>query len=303
MSARIRQLDIEVRGRVLTYLDHPKLAQAAYRAKLLAFARELVRRHALEGLGEAEPFKALHAALYELDVLLEQGCGPGDHNVDELVTLYDGLCDLLYQGNLGLVYDMRGRTHIGRLDPSDVESDGCLALLRAVRTFNPWLGFRFSTYACRSIQRAFHLLGRRRQQQSRLMHEKIRLTQNEEHPEVDATAVPSSDGPGIERLRRILVDNEADLTAAERLVITQRFLVDEGRRPATLNTVGTMLKLSKERVRQIQVSALDKLRHELEVEPGDELPHASGTPVTVTADGPSDASPLLLRHGVNGQAA
>jgi len=303
MSARIRQRDIEVRGRVLTYLDHPKLAKAAYRATLLTLARELVRLHAHEGMSEAEPFKALHAALYELDARLELGHGPGDRDVDELVTLYDGLCDLLYQSNLGLVYDMRGRTHIGRLDPSDIESDGCLALLRAVRTFNPWLGFRFSTYACRSIQRAFHLLGRRRQQQSRLMHEKMRLTQNEEHPDVDTISVPSSDGPGVERLRRILVDNEADLTAAERLVITQRFLVDEGRRPATLNTVGTMLKLSKERVRQIQVSALDKLRHELEVDPGGGLPQASGTSVTVTADDPSDASTLLLRHGVNEQAA
>jgi len=221
-----------------------------------------------EDASEARSFKTLHAALHELALLLEGDAAPDQQEIDRLVALYDDLCELLYQANLGLVYDMRRRTATGRLDPADVESDGCLALLRAVRTFNPWMGFRFSTYACRSIQRAFHLLTRRKFQQSRLMQEKIKRIQDAgPAPEYNLAPV-GSDSPTLDRLRGILVNNEARLTTTERLVITQRFLLGEGRRPATLGAVGRMLRLSKERVRQIQIAALDKLRTVVESELG-----------------------------------
>jgi len=77
----------------------------------------------------------------------------------------------------------------------------------------------------------------------------------------------ASDAPGPDALAEEADDREfrhdvlhsamASLTARERQIIRDRQLTDEG---ATLATLGEQLGISKERVRQIEAQALDKLR-------------------------------------------
>ena len=56
--------------------------------------------------------------------------------------------------NLGLAYTMIAHFRARDFDHDDLLSEAMFALARAVDRFNPWRGFRFSTYACNVIARA-----------------------------------------------------------------------------------------------------------------------------------------------------
>jgi hypothetical protein len=63
-----------------------------------------------------------------------------------------------------------------------------------------------------------------------------------------------------ERLQRILDLEHAALTDVEKSVLSRRFPAQEGRERQTLEDIGRQMRVSKERVRQIQLSAISKLR-------------------------------------------
>ncbi|MGV6850263.1 MAG: RNA polymerase factor sigma-32 [Marinibacterium sp.] len=77
-------------------------------------------------------------------------------------------------------------------------------------------------------------------------------------------AAQSSDGVEAEhdtgKLRGWLVQALGDLSDRERLIVRERRLRDE---PRTLESLGRELGLSKERVRQIEAAAFDKMRNAL----------------------------------------
>ncbi len=76
---------------------------------------------------------------------------------------------------------------------------------------------------------------------------------------VDPTADPSAALTRLFRERSDLVSVLDDLAANERQVLRRRFGL-EGEAPETLEAIGTMLGLTRERVRQIEAAALRKLR-------------------------------------------
>ncbi len=75
----------------------------------------------------------------------------------------------------------------------------------------------------------------------------------------DQTADPSAALTRLFRERTDLVSVLDDLAANERQVLRRRFGL-EGEAPETLEAIGTMLGLTRERVRQIEAAALRKLR-------------------------------------------
>lgn len=75
----------------------------------------------------------------------------------------------------------------------------------------------------------------------------------------------------VEKLREIIARNGASLNAMEQVVIRERFgLGDsdraEGMQPRTLDEVGAIIGVTKERVRQIQNKAMGKIKAVLEAE-------------------------------------
>lgn len=152
---------------------------------------------------------------------------------------------------------MRRRTRLIDVDPDDLTSDGFLTLLQAVTHFDPWRGFKFSTYACTSLVRAYLLLAQRtRRAVARINVLRDEAVANEGRRFGDDREKELL----VDRLRQTLAENTAELTPAERFVVERRLLSRGDSQPETLASIGRMFKLSKERVRQIQLGAIQKLR-------------------------------------------
>jgi len=83
-------------------------------------------------------------------------------------------------------------------------------------------------------------------------------TLEDEGPQAEETVSRDSD---LGRARTWLVDAMGSLNERERMIIVERKLRDE---PRTLESLGSELGLSKERIRQLEAQALKKMRKKLE---------------------------------------
>ncbi|MCG3178023.1 MAG: RNA polymerase sigma factor RpoD [Phycisphaerae bacterium] len=174
--------------------------------------------------------------------------------------------DMLANANMPLVLAMAKRTRLTNLDFPELVSEGNMALLRAIAKFDVSRGFKFSTYACRAILKGF---SRASMRLSRLrerfpaefdpaMEQSDFIQMRRDEVEADCVA----------QLRSIITANAAELTAVEEVVIRKRFALDHAAAaaPQTLDEVGEMIGVTKERVRQIQNKALAKIKEALERE-------------------------------------
>jgi len=160
--------------------------------------------------------------------------------------------------NLALVIAMAKRTKIPDVDFSELVSEGNMALLRAIEKFDVSRGYKFSTYACRVILKSFsRLASKSGTHRRRFGLEFDPSMEPEDQTEQKRQAVQSD---ALSRLHGILLNNHADLIATEQRVIDQRFALTEGGKKKTLAVIGSEMGVSKERIRQIQRSALAKLR-------------------------------------------
>ena len=168
----------------------------------------------------------------------------------------------LVRANMALVLAMARRTRIPNVEFSELVSEGNMALLRSVEKFDASRGFKFSTYACRSILKSFSRLatgtGRYRQ------HFPVEFDPDLERSDYDAQRHEMQRDDSIEALRDILIRNRAKLTDVERTIVMERFAIGSGGKGRTLAEVGKVVGLTNERVRQIQNLALEKIRAALE---------------------------------------
>jgi RNA polymerase sigma factor (sigma-70 family) len=214
-------------------------------------------------------FKRMHACACRMSRMWNRARRPSAAQKKRYLRLhaeYLRIRDVLTNRHLGLVYGLLRRFRTTAVELDDLRSEGLMALLRSVDSFNPWRGFRFSTYACNAILRAFSQAASR---QSRRLPVWLTTMQYE--------GLESSDWPErrnaeeltwlSERLHKALADNRTDLSATERMILEERFLSPDNERPLSLEQLGDRLHLSKERVRQIQQGSLLKLRRALQADP------------------------------------
>lgn len=164
--------------------------------------------------------------------------------------------------NMPLVLAMAKRTRIVGVDHSDLLSEGNLALLRSVEKFDCARGFKFSTYACRAILKSFsRVASRATKYRGYFPVEFDPSIETSDYAEVRRAGIEKD---CVDELRGILGGNMAALNEIERQVIKARFALNEPHvetpRAQTLEQVGELIGVTKERVRQIQNKALAKLR-------------------------------------------
>lgn len=173
----------------------------------------------------------------------------------------------IVRANTSLVLAMARRSRSNGVELGELVSEGNLALLRCVDKFDAARGFKFSTYACRAILASFSRAGAKAARHRTQFPTAF-------DPAMERSDYLESERERIEHecvddLKRILFENSADLSQVERKVLAARFSLDQfgakaGPRRKTLDQVGDLLGVSKERVRQIQNQAMLKLRAVLE---------------------------------------
>jgi RNA polymerase sigma factor (sigma-70 family) len=171
----------------------------------------------------------------------------------------------IVQANIPLVLAMAKRTRLSGLDFNELISEGNFALLRSVDKFDCSRGFKFSTYACRAILKSFSRVALRTSRYRGRFPTEFDPTL-EKSDFVDRKR-DNVEADCVEEIRDILAQNRADLNEMEQTVIRERFALDTGpdqTRPKTLEQVGELIGVTKERVRQIQNKALRKIRAILE---------------------------------------
>ena len=249
----------------------------------------------LTGAEEKVLFHQFNYARYRIwkiqqDVGTSAAKKPTADQAEEVLLWYrkaDLIREQIAETNLALVLAMAKRTRMSEVDFADLVSEGNMALLRAVDKFDAGRGYKFSTYACRAILKAFSRQGMKlskyRQRFPTDFDPKL------ERSNFLETKRSTFEKDAAEEVKRIVLDNRADLTDVERTVIEHRFGLEsaEGEKPMTLEQVGQIIGVTKERVRQIQNKAMEKIRLQLEanflgVKPPEEAQPADGTAPVVT---------------------
>ena len=163
---------------------------------------------------------------------------------------------------------MAKRTRMSEVDFGDLVSEGNMALLRAVDKFDAARGFKFSTYACRAILKAFSRTGVKLSKYRSIFP--TDFDPKLERSDFMEKKRETHEDDCVDEIRQIIRDNRAELTDIEQEVIEHRFAIGEKKQadpessPLTLEQVGRIIGVTKERVRQIQNKALEKIKLSLE---------------------------------------
>ncbi len=175
-------------------------------------------------------------------------------------------CDIV-RANMPLVLAMAKRTRLGNIDYAELISEGNMALLRSVDKFDCGRGFKFSTYACRAILKSFSRvamkIGRYRGRFPVEFDPSLEKSDYLERQRI------SHEADCVDELVGMIKNNTASLNEVEVRVLQARFALEQiqGQAhdgPRTLEQVGMIIGVTKERVRQIQNRALSKLRDKLQ---------------------------------------
>jgi len=223
------------------------------------------RRKVLSKADEAQLFLRYNYARFRLSKLAErQRRRRSKTRAVAMLAWHDRTQKLrgdLVAANMSLVVAMAKRTRIPNVDYPELISEGSMALLRAVEKFDVSRGFKFSTYACRAILKGFNRMASK----TGRYHSRFGVPYDPEmeRSDYDEHKHEMQQAGAVDDLREVIAENRAELTAVERTVVIERFGLDGRGKGRTLAEVGKMVGLTNERVRQIQKTALEKIRQVL----------------------------------------
>jgi len=176
--------------------------------------------------------------------------------VEGLLAEAETVKAILITSNLRLVVSIAKKFVDATWSLDELISEGNLALMRSVEKFNFALGNRFSTYATYAIQRHFFRLSERgRQLRKRFVSDDESLR---DRPEKESD-VEYHSAEQISMLKELFQGFLAELEPRERHIVVARFGFD-GKPPRTFRELGSQMGVCKERIRQIQSRAMEKLR-------------------------------------------
>ena len=188
--------------------------------------------------------------------------------VKGLLRAADWHRDFIVKSNVRLVISIVKKFVNPQNGFDDLLSDGIVALIRAVDKFDVGLGFRFSTYATQVVRRNAY----RRVMEKQTERQRNTSSIDEKGIDIgDDTKESSMNEVRWHELRAKLSLMLDHLDRREKFIIRARFSLGGHRRIQTLQRLADKLGVSKERIRQLEKRALDKLRSMVESSPLQEI--------------------------------
>ena len=182
--------------------------------------------------------------------------------VEKYIEQAEQIRKIIIVSNLRLVISIANRHAGWGTQLSDLISEGNLSLMRAVEKFDYSRGFRFSTYASWAISKDF---ARRIPAEASRPDKPTSMDIDEiqtDFRDKNRTGVNAVE-QAHNSLEHVIVNN---LTEREQYIINNHYgLIKMGmkKKYKSLNQIGDEIGLSKERVRQLELVALQKLRQSL----------------------------------------
>jgi RNA polymerase sigma factor (sigma-70 family) len=166
--------------------------------------------------------------------------------------------ELLINCNMRLVVDIAKRHQAQTDNFFELLSDGNVSLIRAVEKFNYSLGNKFSTYAWWAIMKNFaRSIPEEKHRRERYVTGHEELFEVAPDNRTDEQECLASAEQASHKVNRLL----ALLDPREREIIRMRAGLDSGSEGMTLEKIGEKLGITKERVRQLNVRAMKKMRN------------------------------------------
>ena len=185
---------------------------------------------------------------------------PNARLMDQIEKLYEEIVELknrIVRANLRLVVSIAKR----RVSPGDsffdLVSDGNMSLIRAVEKFDYARGNKFSTYASWAIMKNYaRTIPDEHKHRDRFRAADMELLQSAADRREDESQRRIAVSDRLAQVSRFL----DRLDSREQTIVIRRYGLDHRHEPQTLKEVGSALGVTKERVRQIEAKALEKLR-------------------------------------------
>jgi RNA polymerase sigma factor (sigma-70 family) len=185
--------------------------------------------------------------------------------IESYLALAEEVKKHLIEANLRLVVSIAGKHTTSSVPIADLVSEGNLSLMQAVEKFDYTRGFRFSTYASWAIAKGY---ARRIPAETNRPDRAIAIEFTDIQKDMRTEGLVGV--VAIENTRRSLAEViKNNLDQREQYIIDHHFgLIRTGvkKKVMSLKQIGDHLGLSKERIRQIELEALQKLRHSLSPE-------------------------------------
>jgi RNA polymerase primary sigma factor len=178
-------------------------------------------------------------------------------SIERLIEQANEIKNFLIRSNLRLVVSIAKKHMKPNCNFFEMVSDGNISLIRAIEKFDFTRGFKFSTYASWAIMKNFA----RSIPAEYTQLDRFRTGNEEVFQQVkDPRSESLHDEFVNKRQQEAIVEILSQLDPRERDIIVSRYGLKDGKPPQTLEQVGQKLGVTKERIRQLETRALQKLR-------------------------------------------
>lgn len=163
----------------------------------------------------------------------------------------------LIKANMRLVMSIVKKFASNQVAFDEMLSDGLVALMNCVDKFDFDRGFRFSTYAYRSIARDLYRSLKTEKLRSTVLSQDGSEWEVEPADEQGSSAIRDGFWSHIREQTQAMIQH---LDRRERFIIRCRYALGSHRKVKSLQFLADKLGVSKERVRQLEIRAVKKLR-------------------------------------------